>query len=299
MVVRNLFSVDKAKIIKLLRSLKSFMLLLFLGIILAIIFRLFFVATFRIPTPSMEPAIISGDQIIVSKLIPGPRFFKNYKFLETNSRPDLFRLKGWRTVRRNDILVFNFPNSRRNKTDLDLNIFYVKRCIALPGDTFLIVNGVNRVLGNSTSLGDSISQQRLSDYLSMYKDADFLDAFPKNKNFSWTILNFGPLYIPKAGDRIELDSINIHLYKRLIEYESSSEVKTRNSQIYLGDSLITSFTFDTNYYFMAGDYVFDSRDSRYWGLLPEDHIVGKVSAILYSKDRNTGKLRWNRVLKFI
>ena len=299
MVVKQLICIVKKKVRVIVRIIVNLFLLLFLSFILAIIFRVFFFATFRIPTASMDPAIIAGDQIMVNKLIPGPRILKNSRFIETGKRPELWRLKGWRAVRRNDIVVFNFPYSEWNKLDFDLNVYYVKRCVALPGDTFRIVDGFN-IIDNKDFKTDSFSGcSSNKKYINESLPNEILKAFPYKDYYSWTILNFGPLYVPRVGDSIQLDTLNIHLYKRLIEYERSTNVKLVNNEIFIGDSVITSYTFDSNYYFVTGDFMFDSRDSRYWGLLPEDHIVGKVSVILYSKDRNNGKVRWNRVLKFI
>jgi signal peptidase I len=110
------------------------------GILLAIILRVFFFAAFVIPTPSMEPAIIPGDKVIVYKQIPGPRIIRNFFSLHKGEKPDIIRLKGIRAVRRNDVLIFNFPYSDWSKLEMDMSVFYAKRCVAIPGDTFYIEN---------------------------------------------------------------------------------------------------------------------------------------------------------------
>ncbi|MDR0421931.1 MAG: S26 family signal peptidase, partial [Proteiniphilum sp.] len=196
-------------------------------------------------------------------------------------------------------LIFNFPYSGGGRLDLDLNFHYAKRCVAIPGDTFYIDNGFYRVKQVADTLG-YINNQRI---LSQRSDHDFLPeifhCFPHNHRFNWNIKSFGPVYIPERGVTMQIDTLNILLYRNLIAYETEKQVAVKNGAVMLGDSAIGEYTFGKNYYFMAGDYVFDSQDSRYWGLLPEDHITGKVAFVWNTKDRNTGKKRWNRFLKKI
>jgi signal peptidase I len=269
------------------------------GILLAIILRVFFFAAYVIPTPSMEPAIIPGDKVIVNKLIPGPRIIRNFFSLHKGEKPDIKRLKGVRAIRRNDVLIFNFPYSDWSRLDLDMNVFYAKRCVAIPGDTFLIENGIYKVKNANDRLGNYERQQQVS---RMNPDAfrpEIYRCFPYDDRYGWNIKDFGPLYLPCKEDTLPLDTLNIVLYKNLIAYETGKNISVAQGRIFLNDSLITAYTFRKNYYFMAGDYVPDSRDSRYWGLLPEDHIVGKVALVGQSIDKQTGKRRWKRFLKTI
>jgi signal peptidase I len=115
------------------------------GILLAILLRVFFFAAFVIPTPSMEPTIIPGDKVIVYKQIPGPRIIRNFFSLHKGEKPDIRRLKGIRAVQRNDVLIFNFPYSDWSRLEMDMSVFYAKRCVAIPGDTFYIENGIYKV----------------------------------------------------------------------------------------------------------------------------------------------------------
>lgn len=103
------------------------------------------------------------------------------------------------------------------------------------------------------------------------------------------------IYLPKKGDYIHIDSTNYYNYYKCIEYETDEPMKLKNGQIFLADSLLTSYTFQHNYYFMRGDYTKNSYDSRYWGLLPEDFILGVGHFIWLSKDKNTGEIRWKRM----
>lgn len=249
----------------------------------------------------MEPTIQKGDYIIVNKLIPGARVYRNLFNIRKNGKVATIRFKGIRTVERNDVLVFNYPYSGLEKIDMNLSLYCVKRCVAVPGDTFYIDNGIYKVKNAPNEVLGCLSHQKM---LASKSRDDFDnntwcclldDANLNNRN----IKNFAPIYIPKKGDELEIDSANYQLYKKIITYEADKPIENRNSVIMLGDSVIHNYTFNLNYYFMAGDYIFNSLDSRYWGLLPEDHIIGKAALIWKSKNVDTGEIRWDRVLRRI
>jgi signal peptidase I len=204
------------------------------------------------------------------------------------------RLKGYRKIKRNDVLVFNFPYSNRNKLELDFNVFYAKRCVAIPGDTFYIDNGIYRIKNLSDTIGYYAYQRKIAIAEPEKIVQGTYDCFPFYSGYHWNIKNFGPLYVPGVNSTVALDSINIVLYKNIIEYESNRQISVNNGLVFLDDEVIDQYVFLKNYYFMAGDYAPDSIDSRYWGLLPEDHIVGKAFMIWKSKDMNTGKWQWKR-----
>jgi signal peptidase I len=246
----------------------------------------------------MQPAIIEGDYILVNKLVLGGRVYKNTHFMD-GGKVETSRIKGFRKVRRNDVLVFNYPYTDWNKPGFDLNVFYVKRCIAIPGDTFYIENGFYKVKDCLDTLGCYEYQQRLSNKADSTFTKEIYLTFPFYGEYAWNVKKFGPLYIPRKDDVFEIDQHNIKLYKNLIIYETGKSVMLRNDSVFLDNMCMRYYQFQKNYYFMAGDYVFDSKDSRYWGLLPEDHIVGKASFIWQSKDINTGKRRWKRTFKVI
>ncbi len=273
--------------------------LLIITIVLAVIMKVFLFTAFTIPSWSMSPSIMAGDRIIVNKLILGPRLYENWGVFR-GEKTKLIRLKGLREVKRNDILVFEFPYKIPDKIQQGGGVFYIKRCVAIPGDTFYIDNGIYKVRGIDAALGYIEKQKKLSKREEATFDEGLRYTFPKDTvHFQWTIKNFGPLYIPAKGDNIEIDSRSVLLYKNLIEYETGSEISIANGVVYLGESLLDNYTFQQNYYFMAGDGVFDSVDSRYWGLLADDLIIGKAAIVWTSKDKKTGKYRWGRFLKKI
>jgi signal peptidase I len=265
--------------------------IIFIAIALATAMRVLLLASFKVPSYSMLPAIDGGDYVLVNKMIPGPRLPVSWSGFLKGRDLRLRRLQGYREVRRNDVLVFNFPNSHEERVELNLNLYFAKRCVALPGDTFYIDSGVYRVRGLDDTLG--CRQHQLKNFTRFAgKQPD--ECFPFDTAFGWNVLRFGPLYVPHRGDCISINERNIKLYRRHIVYETGKEISARLDTVYLGDDVLRSYTFQKNYYFMAGDYVFDSQDSRYWGLLPEDHIVGKAFVVWKSKDPNTGWWRWKR-----
>ena len=268
-----------------------------IAILLAILLRVFLFASFSVPTPSMEPTIMAGDFVMVNKLIPGPRLFKSWGFLNGTDF-SMRRLKGWRNIKRNDILVFNFPYSK-GKLEIDLNVFYAKRCIAIPGDTFYIDNGIYKIRGLTEPIGYLPLQQVVAERLAEEFVEPVFNCFPHNSALGWNIKNFGPIYVPEKNDVVSINTISILLYKNLIEYETNQKVTIEEGKVFLDDKLINDYLFLKNYYFMAGDHAPDSQDSRYWGLLPEDHIVGKAFFVWKSKDVRTGKWQWKRFFKRI
>ncbi len=122
-------------------------------------------------------------------------------------------------------------------------------------------------------------------------------VFPHNINFKWNKDNFGPLYIPKAGVTVKIDTTNIDLYSRIIINYEGNTMERRGDKIFINDVEATSYTFKMDYYFMMGDNRHNSADSRFWGFVPEDHVVGKPVFIWMSiKEDNINTMR-NRNVK--
>ena len=175
--------------------------------------------------------------------------------------------------------------------------YYIKRCVGLPGDTLSIRNGFYHIKGNHLPLGNMDSQKKIS-ITNKFQDGVF-HSFPYDSIIGWNIKDFGPLYIPGKGDSITLDRTNYRLYKKLIEWEQQGGLQYKDSTAFLKGSPINGYRFRKNYYFMAGDNGMNSQDSRYWGLLPEEYIVGKAWIIWKSIDPYTEKFRWDRLFKVI
>ncbi len=129
-----------------------------------------------------------------------------------------------------------------------------------------------------------------------------LQIFPYDNRFKWNADNYGPIIIPKKGWTVKLDSNNIAVYKRAIEIYEHNQLTVKGNVFTINGQPTDHYTFKLNYYWMMGDNRHDSADSRYWGFVPEDHIVGKALFIWMSWDDNASflhKIRWDRLFRGI
>ena len=302
------------------------------AVIVVTFINIFFFQAFKIPSSSMEKTLYTGDHLFVSKLTYGPRVpqtpltvpFTHHVIFGKESystliQNDYRRLKGLRNVRRGDIVVFGFPNGdtvlRKAPSEdyyslcrfygkqkvistlgpvvarpADKVDHYVKRCVAIPGDTLEIRDGLVWIDGvkQETYPGMQISRN-----LEKVQN-DYREIFPFSPDYTWTRDEFGPLWIPQKGATVDLTRENLPLYERIIRvYEHSSVEEALAAG---------SYTFKQDYYFMMGDNRHNSLDSRYWGFVPEDHIVGRPVVIWLSTDEGKKfpkNIRWGRFLKFV
>ncbi len=128
------------------------------------------------------------------------------------------------------------------------------------------------------------------------------DLYPLNAVTHWTRDNYGPIWIPAKGKTISLDMNNIAIYERPIHVYEGNQLEVKNNQIFINGKLAKSYTFKLDYYWMMGDNRHNSADSRYWGFVPEDHIVGKPIFIWWSSNpdrKGFNKVRWNRLFKMV
>lgn len=268
--------------------------------ILLLLLQVFCFTSFKIPSDSMEPALMAGDKILVNKLVKGARLFDVFAALR-NEDVNITRMPGLGGIKRNDILVFNFPyqEGRWDSIRFDVMKYFVKRCIALPGDTLEIRDGFYKIAGVTSTLGNRKAQQWIAGLGNGEQWGVVMEAFPQDTSLGWTIKEFGPLIIPAKGQIVGMKQTEGKLYRQVISWEQKKEVKLIDGQVLIGDSVISEYTFTENYYFVSGDKMENSQDSRYWGLLPEPYIVGKATLIWKSVDALTSKIRWNRVLRKI
>lgn len=235
---------------------------------LAVTIPVFLTDRFTIRGGSMLPTLHDGQHAFVNKLLMGARIYTKYDF--SDPVMESFRMPGLRNVRPGDIVIFNYPYpDSTGKIHFRINYVYAKRCIGRSGDTVGIRNGYYY---NSSLPATVIGTERYQRWLSRRPDsvlkADTVlrfEAVALPDGTIWTIKDYGPLYIPGAGDTIRLTENNIFLYGRLIEYETGDMPDT---------DAVSCYSFRSNYCFLAGDNVLNSMDSRYIGLIPEAFIVG-------------------------
>jgi signal peptidase I len=298
-------------------------------------------------------------------------------YFESPSLP-YFRLPKLETLDRNDPVVFNFPagdsvyitpervfdayqwkerlqdNIREyGKRDLvtrpvDKRDHYIKRCIALPGDSLYIkdrqvfINGAAvqnpnnmQFMYQALNAGKALNPKKIDElgvnimdcgaagaqngvYTLNYNQVEKIKAFgggmkvdllpqrpggahlfphDAQRYGSWTVDNYGPLYIPKKGATTPLTAENIAFYRRVIGVYEGNKLEEKSGKFYINGQEATSYTFQQDYYWCMGDNRHNSEDSRVWGFVPEDHIVGKPLFIWFStKNANMREgIRWNRI----
>lgn len=304
----------------------------------------------------MEQSLLTGDFMLINKLSYGPRLpktllsvpFINQRFYTSLISLPYLRLFGTPDVERNDIVVFNYP--QEEEYPVDHRTYFVKRCVAIAGDSLRIENGevyVNGKLSDNEELlqynyhvksdkqlldsaftatyglneGGKISDN--NDYsftltkalydtlksktyiISIEKNTEKKEmwdefVFPFNNHYKWNVDNYGSIKIPAKGDTIHLDSLNLCLYERIISVYEGNALELKNDSIFINHLPVSTYVIKQNYYFMMGDNRHNSQDSRHWGFVPEDHIIGKATRIVYSTDKlfHTG-IRWSRIFNSI
>lgn len=254
-----------------------------------------------VPTPSMEKTIMVGDKLLVNKFLFGPASPRYIPF--TNIELPYFQLPSFREPRRDDILVFIYPGDRDQMSPDEITL-YVKRCVAGPGDTLLIKSKVVFVNGEEFPIPPDIQ------YLAggtKPKNLTERDIFPKNSN--WNSDNYGPLVIPYKGMELEMDISNIEYWRTLIDREyGKKSVKVSGDEIFINGIKSSKYTFQKDYFFMMGDNRDNSLDSRYWGPVARDLIVGTPVICYWSWDSDIpfsrpldliNSIRWDRIAKLI
>jgi len=265
-----------------------------------VLLRVFVFSSFKVPTDSMQPTIIPGDFVLVNKLAYGARIFDLFDAVDGKD-VKIRRAPGYTHVKNNDVVVFHIPLPNTwDKIEMNMSKYFIKRCIGIPGDTLRIKNGIYLINSDTTKHYGNINAERI---LSKKTREDFSEGvyntFPWDVELNWSIKDFGPLYIPKKGDEILLSRANTLLYKKIIEWEKGYPLKFEKDSLWENETYLPAYTFTHNYYFMGGDKVENSQDSRYWGLLPDELIVGKAWLIWKSIDPYSKTIRRKRILRKI
>lgn len=243
----------------------------------------------------MQPALFEGDRIFVNKLAYGARipitpFSLPYGKVYVDWQLPYLRLPGFSVVQHNDVVVFNYP--AEDELPVDRRQGYIKRCAGIPGDTLSIINGIVKIAIDPVHPGNvnaSLASDCREIVRTLYDSSAHSPSFFPNSPFiSWNPDHLGPLYIPAAGASIVLNKHNLILYKSIIEKYEHNTLKVSNDSVYINGQYSLSYSFKMDYYFMVGDNRGNSIDSRFWGFVPEDHIIGKASRIISSEKNKTG-----------
>ncbi len=233
---------------------------------------IFFFDSFTVKGDSMEPAYHSGQRIYVNKLLMGARIYRSYDF--TSTRLSSFRMPGLRKLSAGDIVIFNYPFvDSKDTIGFKINYVYAKRCLGVPGDSVRIEDGFYRDEEGRIA-GESEFQYRLHNM----SDSSLMKIkgcyYAMN---GWNVKNFGPAYVPGKGDKVTVGESDFLWYKKLIKYETGFMPMIDSlGRVYLDGKILREYEFKGNWYFLGGDNVLDSHDSRYFGLVPEEYIVGIV-----------------------
>jgi signal peptidase I len=240
----------------------------------------FVLASFEVPTGSMENEIMTGDFLFVNKFIYGGTTPRNIPF--TNIRLPWFRVPGLSDVDRGDVIVFEFPGQRDETSSHDF-LFYLKRAVALGGDTVQVVNRVVYVNGAPMPIPRNIKFDTQNILPAGIPDP-YGRIFPKGAPFNED--NWGPMVVPHQGYEIALSRDNLEYWRVFITREGHSVRLDNDGRVFIDDRHATGYTVERNYIFGMGDHRDNSLDGRFWGFIPEENIVGTPMMVYWSWDPN-------------
>ncbi len=278
---------------------------------------------------------------------------QSYYQLVRNYGRDKIHDPNFRMLNMVDGRVVNMPTGGILVRPLDKKENYIKRCVAIAGDSIEVINGVLHVNGEAENLPpeaqygyefvvkEKFNEKRLKEMFDISPDdiqpmqnglvsmpatpetaeklKEFnnvvsmqrqnnpkgyespyhkLPYFPNDARYDWTEDNFGPLYIPKKGATVQLDLEVLPLYERAIRVYEHNDLQVNGTTILINGEPATSYTFKQDYYWLMGDNRHRSQDSRFWGFVPHDHVVGKAVLVWFTKDPYTG-IRWKRMFSSV
>ena len=238
-----------------------------------------FVQGSRVPTPSMETTIMTGDFLLINKLAFDLTTPRNIPL--TNIALPFTRLIKWSDPKRGDIVVFEFPGNRDEIKNANIEN-YVKRCVATPGDTIEVKNKVLFVNGKQAPIPSNVQYARPYSYPeSFVEEGTFPKGVEQNSDF------YKKLVVPKKGDLIKLTAENIEQWKTFINRDYEKEVVSlSNGKIFVDGKETTKYKVTDDYYFMMGDNRDNSLDSRFWGFVPRRNVIAKPMFVYWSWNSN-------------
>ena len=236
----------------------------------------FVLASFEVPTGSMENEIMAGDFLFVNKFLYGGTTPRTIPF--TNVRIPWFRVPAFRDVERGDVIVFEFPGQREEVQSPEF-MFYLKRAVAISGDTVQVANRVLYVNGSPSPLPRNLK------FNSMHAAAPGVAdprIFPRGAPYNED--NWGPEVVPWKGMTVPLSAESFDRWQTFIGREGHRAVMDRQGQILIDGAASTSYTVEHDYLFGMGDNRDNSLDGRFWGFVPEENVVGTPMIVYWSWD---------------
>ena len=248
-------------------------LLLLLAVVLVI--NSFVLASFEVPTGSMEDTVAIGDRVFVNKFIYGGT--TPYTIPLTSVRIPHIRVPGFRDVARGDVIVFDWPGER-DQVEKPRQMWYLKRCIGLPGDMIEIRNRVVHVNGRPVPDPAHAKHLRGGVFPSgMANPAIFPRGAPFNED------NYGPVVVPRKGLSVALSPDNFTAWEVLIRREGHAANLLAGS-VRIDGREVRGYTVERDYVFAMGDNRDNSLDSRFWGFVPREDVIGKPMIVYWSWD---------------
>lgn len=268
---------ETATVKRILKKLREYSLIVLIALLLALIIKTFFLEAYRIPTASMENTLLAGDFILVNKIVFGITTPSNLLF--TNIKIPSYKFPSFRKPKRGDVIVFRFPGNRDELYPTNM-YSYIKRVVAEPGDKLQIINKTLYVNDKLVQLPDNALLKSSRIRIPGEGDARI---FPKGAN--WNEDFYGPITVPKKGMNVELTFENLNIWQNIIDRENGKRVvEIQGNSITTDGSVVSKYTIKKDYYFVLGDNRDDSMDSRFWGFVPEDFVIGKAELIYWSYD---------------
>lgn len=255
-----------------------FLIFVFSAFIISPIVKTMILEAFRLPTISMENTLLVEDYIVVDKMAYGIHIPFSSSYLNDNEN-----------VKRGDIIVYLFPGERDEVNPAE-NVYYLKRCVGIPGDTILIENKELFINGSKYQEPEGVK------YDNVNRPEDFVNPrmFPQGSEFNenW----YGPVVVPKKDQVLKIDSSNFKEWEVFIKREGHTVKLRPDNLIILDDEELpgNEYIVEMDYLFLLGDNRNNSLDSRFTGFIAEDNIVGKAYFIYWSENINGG-IRWDRI----
>ncbi len=277
------------------RHFREYLQAILFTVLVALFLKAFFIEAFRIPSGSMEQTLLEGDFILVNKFIYG---FKTPRTIPlTNIAIPVCSILPIKNPKIGDVIIFEFPGGRDEVTP-GRSETYIKRCIGTPGDTVEIIDKTVHVNNRAVTNPPLMKYQS---YEIHPRGQTNLRMFPPGMDNSED--NYGPVVVPKKRMLISIHYDTIDQWYVFIRREGHT-VEIRGDKIFIDGRLTDSYTVERDYFFMLGDNRDNSLDSRFWGFVPSDNIIGKAMFVYWSWEQNIpeyhfidklSSVRWNRI----